>query len=132
MRNLLFLFILSVVAFVGLIPLNVRAADSNSKTMMLQRCPNGSTEYHDETGYEGTRMPSRPLTCLITESSIIIPDIDIHSITSFEVYSSDGTELKVFYLQELFCNFIFSCYEEVEIRIVTPEYVLKGYLYDNI
>lgn len=128
MRKHLFLIAFAILSSVMICIQTAEAENCNSKTVMLQRCPNNNTEYNDETEYEGTRIPARPLVCFLTQTTIDISGIDIHSIVSFEAYSSDGSLLNVSYQQEEFCSFIFTYHSNMEIRLIAQDYILRGFL----
>ena len=128
MNKKLLLIIIAILTVIALLPQLISAANGDIRTIVLQKSPNKYTEHNNGEESEGTRVPSRPVVCMLTQSTIEIPGVDIYSIISFETYSPDGVMLYSSTQQEEFCNFIFTYKDELEIRLVTTDYILKGYL----
>lgn len=101
---------------------------NNSQTVILQKKP-VKKEHNQELDREGTRMPSRPITCVIDSEGIHIPGVDESDISICEVYDINGNCIAAFTDPSDFIAFIFSCQdEEIEIRIHTDEQILYGFL----
>lgn len=100
---------------------------NNSQTVILQKKP-VKKEHNQELDREGTRMPSRPIVCTISDQGVQ-SEIPTEDIISYELWDAVGSCL--LYVPDD-KEFVYQLYsfpqEEYELRITTDEYVYIGYV----
>lgn len=74
------------------------------------------------------RTPSHPLRCSIGEDSIFIQGYDAEEIQSYEAYDINGVCHLATEDPQVFCEFVLSNDNALEIRIYTSDYILRGYV----
>lgn len=99
-------------------------AFADSIDIIVQKTPD---EPIDEN-HKGRRSTPIPLHCTISEEGIFIQGIDTNEIISYEAYDIDGACILACTNPLEFSSFVLSMSEDLEIRIMTHNYILKGYL----
>ena len=102
----------------------VGIARADSIDLIVQKAPNEPIE---EDPIEN-RAPARPLLCTISEEGIFVQGININEFISYEAYDIDGNCLIACGDPLEFSSYVLSISENIEIRIITHNYILKGYL----
>ena len=73
------------------------------------------------------RMPSRHVTCTITQSEVKISEVAPDDIYLFEIYDESGICVGAFSDAESFTDFFFSRTGTSEVRFHTSQHVFRGY-----
>lgn len=74
----------------------------------------------------GQRSAPCTIICVINENDILIDDVDVTEIISYEVFDMNGTCILSSSEQQQFILFIQSYSGEGDIKIVIPNYILIG------
>lgn len=95
------------------------------RELNLSKIPQGYTTEEEQPN----RVPSRPLSCIISEDGILIQGVDSCEIISYDIYDMEGSCLLTTNDSQEFISYVLSHDNTLEIRIETASYILKGILY---
>lgn len=99
-----------------------------TQTVNLQKKP-VKKEHHQDLDREGTRKPSLPIVCTISEQGVQ-SEIPTEDIISYELWDAVGSCLLSVPDDKEFVHQLYSFPQgEYEIRITTDEYLYIGYIY---
>lgn len=119
--SLMFLLLFSLSAFA--------ASENTTYTIPMYRQSKSDTKHEIDLDCEGNRAPARPTyICLDKINGVYIPNIDKHSIESYDVYDSNGNIIGSFIEDVEFACFVLSLNKDLELKINFPEYILFGYI----
>ncbi len=121
---------LSVVIVAMLIwTVTMSAADSEPYCITLIEVNQDSDSKDVGDGRHGHRMPPRPIDCSISKKGgIQIYSTDTFDIVAYEVYTIDGVPVASFTEEDSFVDYLYSSVGNMEIRFVTNESLLIGYI----
>lgn len=104
------------------------SAEINSvKTVNLHKQIKHDTLLKPELDEEGSRMPSRPVTALISMiNGCQIPGVNTNDILSYEVYDENLDCIGVFQDNLQFASFVLSYNNTMEIRVELEDFVFFG------
>ena len=86
------------------------------------------TEGNVELDPEGHRLPGRPVTCVLTESTIECSALNIDDIVSYEIHTSNGDSIGIFFTPDSFLSVLFTLSGEYRISFRTDEVIFLGYI----
>ena len=119
--SLMFMLLFSLSAFA--------ASENTTYTIPMYRQSKSDTKHEIDLDCEGNRAPARPTyICLDKINGVYIPNIDKHSIESYDVYDSNGNIIGSFIEDVEFACFVLSLNKDLELKINFPEYILFGYI----
>lgn len=105
------------------------ASENTTYTIPMYRQSKSDTKHEIDLDCEGNRAPARPTyICLDKINGVYIPNIDKHSIESYDVYDSNGNIIGSFIEDVEFACFVLSLNKDLELKINFPEYILFGYI----
>lgn len=124
MKKITILFATLLVLFTSLVAI---AMNDDGITITLTELKQDPPIYADEPGQPHRSCPSLVL-CTMTTKSISISGIDISEVYSFDVLNSDGLLIAKFSTESDFLDFIFSNRGYFEIRLLSAQYTLSGWI----
>lgn len=117
----MFLLLFSLSAFA--------VSENTTYTIPMYRQSKSDTKHEIDLDCEGNRAPAHPTyICLDKINGVYIPNIDKHSIESYDVYDSNGNIIGSFIEDVEFACFVLSLNKNLELKINFPEYILFGYI----
>lgn len=119
--------IIILILMVFLFPVAMFASTGRAThTVSLQRTV--KKEHNQELDREGTRMPPRPIICIINEQGVQT-DIPSEDIISYELWDISGSCIVSLADDKEFVQYLYSSIQdEFQIRIITDEYYFIGYI----
>lgn len=119
-----------IIALLSILPLELKAIESNSKiTTTVTKQPSSNNGLKIEVDPEGKRVPGRRIACTIDfESGVDIAGIEKNEIISYEIVE-EGNVLCVSTNEIDFVEALFSFTGVIQIRFITNEYILTGYIH---
>lgn len=74
------------------------------------------------------RTGPRIVFCTMGHDDIYLSNIDVAEILSFEIYNDNGDCLAIFSDKESFLNYLFTTRGYFEIRLLSAQYTLSGWI----
>lgn len=108
----------------------VIANSYTSQTVLLTKIKSDPTKPEKiEPDPEGRRIPPKPIICTISQNQGLEIEGDFEEIIAYQVLDSDGEIMVAAFIDEGdFIDYIFSVSDSCQIRLVTENYALIGYI----
>ena len=119
--------ILFTTLFMLLISFTAIAMNDITIALTLSEIEQNDPIFSDDTPI-GNRSGQSKVLCTMTPNNISISGMDINDVYSFDVLDSDGLLIAKFSTESDFLDFIFTTRGYFEIRLLSAQYTLSGWI----